>query len=977
MNSPYNMCILLLAILFNTQASKLVEYQFGLNYGTVFYDYSLNSNHGYVSSPSVITFTDRGIYFRNKNDMINIKQFVIPDHMSVLLWVLPSWSLGYIYYQYKTDSIRIYLKASYQDIGLQAESTKYLYDDKSFTNGVWGLILIRKTFNKYSLRTQINKSVELDSIGSTNLAIGGTTKHNSFKGYVWYFAVFDEIIDPDIYYSTTHVNTCLFGNCNNCKLAFIDPTYGTVCLSNEILPHKDANSKSCSDKKYGCSNSHKYDCVCTSNSCLYNIASKIPDCKDLVDTTSCIEPLVKRDEYCCPEKCESCDSSKNCLTCLDPMRIVLNGECVCIDHYFGNFTDNFNTTCQECSENCVLCLNNSYCLTCKDANATAVNGTCLCNDGYYDKEVSVDLVNCQQCMSVCGKCNGSSYCLTCTHENAEAVDGVCLCNDGYYDKEVLVDLINCQECSLGCKTCTDLLICTECLDVNAIIVDGYCVCKPGMYGTVSSVSSVSGCDLCHLDCTECINYDYCTKCSNPKTYALDGVCFCKDHYYKLPKEPLVTCSPCNEDCKTCTDSTLCTECNSKYAVPYNSQGCQCKQSYFNTTSLTKYSSCQKCENLCQTCSSLEYCTECSGNNTQMVSNKCTCLPGYYYPGSPSTDCKFCTDYRVAETCRLNCAKGTGWYKGQCEKCKDYCVECDDNLMCLECASGMQIVNGLCECFKAEVIIDGKCEPKYFNVSMSIGINNEIGLEFSEETEILLGNKDFKLYFFGDRQEVEVGGTNFKSYLIKQTKFESFLQATQVDIEINKVVYSTENSQLNDYELKGYFIATPLTPFAAAIKSTTKSVMTVTFASAMVSNPAACWILINTIQIIAYMPLTLLDYPSNILDFIQAIGDYSIIPNFMPKILNKDSSSQPIKRLQKSGIKSSVFWVNAGPNTIILLLYIALSPFIYLGSKLPYTHEKCQEMLNSFKYNLFIRFWTETYLEFGLFSLIQIESVIAK
>ena len=96
---------------------------------------------------------------------------------------------------------------------------------------------------------------------------------------------------------------------------------------------------------------------------------------------------------------------------------------------------------------------------------------------------------------------------------------------------------------------------------------------------------------------------------------------------------------------------------------------------------------------------------------------------------------------------------------------------------------------------------------------------------------------------------------------------------------------------------------------------------------------------------------------------------------MKEIFDSDSTSKPIEREQRSGIESSVLWINIGPNTLLFILYIVLIPFVLIGTKIPYISDRCYVFLENYKFSFFIRFWIQVYLDFGIFSLIQIHSVI--
>ena len=50
------------------------------------------------------------------------------------------------------------------------------------------------------------------------------------------------------------------------------------------------------------------------------------------------------------------------------------------------------------------------------------------------------------------------------------------------------------------------------------------------------------------------------------------------------------------------------------------------------------------------------------------------------------------------------------------------------------------------------------------------------------------------------------------------------------------------------------------------------------------------------------------------------------------------------------------------------------PILFIGSKVRILRETCKNLIDNYKFSIFIRFWLESYLELGLFSLIQTGSV---
>ena len=70
---------------------NIIEYRFGYNLGTVFYDFSLNGYHGKNSFPESIIPTDRGIFLTQNSQAWVEGSFsktfeILPDSYSIILW---------------------------------------------------------------------------------------------------------------------------------------------------------------------------------------------------------------------------------------------------------------------------------------------------------------------------------------------------------------------------------------------------------------------------------------------------------------------------------------------------------------------------------------------------------------------------------------------------------------------------------------------------------------------------------------------------------------------------------------------------------------------------------------------------------------------------------------------------------------------------------------------------------------------------
>jgi hypothetical protein len=93
-----NKLLFLNLLCYKVFSNKLVEYKFGINYGQVFFDYSLNGLNAVNGDSSKsnnldTTATDRGAFFRDNKNIIslppndwNTSSFLLPSTFTINIW---------------------------------------------------------------------------------------------------------------------------------------------------------------------------------------------------------------------------------------------------------------------------------------------------------------------------------------------------------------------------------------------------------------------------------------------------------------------------------------------------------------------------------------------------------------------------------------------------------------------------------------------------------------------------------------------------------------------------------------------------------------------------------------------------------------------------------------------------------------------------------------------------------------------------
>ncbi|KAL4497905.1 hypothetical protein ABPG72_014762 [Tetrahymena utriculariae] len=115
----------------------------------------------------------------------------------------------------------------------------------------------------------------------------------------------------------------------------------------------------------------------------------------------------------CADNCQICDSSQpfKCQVCLPNTNRILNaqtGNCYCQGGYFQNQS---SSVCSQCDQSCKTCFNSSKnCLSCNDPLKILQGSTCVCQESYFQIEPTGF---CQKCSSNCLKCSDSNSCTKC------------------------------------------------------------------------------------------------------------------------------------------------------------------------------------------------------------------------------------------------------------------------------------------------------------------------------------------------------------------------------------------------------------------------------------------------------------------------------------------------------------------------------------------------------------------------------------
>lgn len=139
----------------------------------------------------------------------------------------------------------------------------------------------------------------------------------------------------------------------------------------------------------------------------------------------------------CKTTCYTCENSYNCTSCNDAVtnRILLNGDCICKEKFFGS-------SCTACDISCKTCTGAAT--TCTSCNSTAFRvldsntNECMCMNNYVSDGLAEE---CEPCHFSCQNCvyTDKNNCTTCSdsaHRELSTPSDTCVCKIQYYSDGV-------------------------------------------------------------------------------------------------------------------------------------------------------------------------------------------------------------------------------------------------------------------------------------------------------------------------------------------------------------------------------------------------------------------------------------------------------------------------------------------------------------------------------------------------------------
>ena len=729
----------------------------------------------------------------------------------------------------------------------------------------------------------------------------------------------------------------------------------------------------------------------------------------LVSVNSCVQ---------CYSECATCSQADLCVTCV-ATKASPNGSqvCTCDPGYWGTAPLVLSSSCVKCYLECDTCNQADICLRCISGNASpsATQG-CTCHPGYGGTSPLVLANSCTlcnaECSAECSTCDQGNLCLTCISANAvpSSCQG-CICTAGYWGAAPLTSPSSCVQCYEECASCSQATACLSCIAENAApSASGVCTCDAGYWGT-APLTSATSCQKCYSECKTCVGDMLCMSCvAISASPSATGGCTCNSGYWGVsPLSSTASCSPCDDQCITCNSQNICLECDLANASPVDSagMGCECNPGYYQDSST---STCLECPEFCKTCIDNSTCIVCNVTSSNPNTNgtcscpffsvetdySCVCGYGYYMDdagifscnpchascstcrGKSDSDCILCAgllSFDQNNKCSV-CPEGKYDNNSVCEDCNIYCATCSDYDICLSCSDANKTINET-----------GSCVNRFYanlTVEMVSGFNT-LNVTFSDIPSRQLTASDFTITIPGETPSVSRFTTTNMTECSLQLSFPHKIpKGLEINITISSQLYSSSNIELSTYLLQGSLFAyNPLNSLstveliANSSSSAAKLSMCIAIGNAIVSNPAASWVIVNNLQLISYLPLNSNPLTPNLQRFCTSMGSYNVIPNYFQYVFDPNSTSAPYTEASNYGLSSSVFWINMGSDMTGITAIIIIFPVIFILSKIRVQRisEKASKYLQNYRYSVFLRFFIQTYLDLGIFALVQLISVI--
>lgn len=409
-----------------------------------------------------------------------------------------------------------------------------------------------------------------------------------------------------------------------------------------------------------------------------------------------------------------------------------------------------------------------------------------------------------------------------------------------------------------------------------------------------------------------------------------------------------------DSCDLCPSTNLC--------IPL----CEINEYYDLTTK-----KCLDCSSSCDSgCKNDTYCSLCADD----YCNKCSS-----FKANSCTECIF--SYEVQNNLCYPCA-GNQYFSSQtltCQKCPDLCTSCSSKSSCTNCQENSSLNNShLCECNKG-FSYTTSCIRNTFKASLMVNDHNEITIIFDENLQNTLDAKCLNIIVDGKITEFELIKNSKSVYVVIPILDGNINSDAVVNVKGVCEIVSENNALFMDiyYQAKLFVSAEYYNTYKLKKKAKKAREMSKAGASAGVAaalglsffnlDPTSFFDFMNTAEM--FVASFLMNNTLNLVlsEFLLGLRIGDLLPDFYNYILPENGGIFMTKKLEKMGMGTNLFWVNAKPEITSLVVSIAILIFVLIISSCSWCKVKLASFRSSFQYSFFLRFWLQTYFELLLVS----------
>lgn len=275
----------------------------------------------------------------------------------------------------------------------------------------------------------------------------------------------------------------------------------------------------------------------------------------------------------------------------------------------------------------------------------------------------------------------------------------------------------------------------------------------------------------------------------------------------------------------------------------------------------------------------------------------------------------------------------------------------------------------------------------FSWDVSVNELNILSISFDKMLDVILEESDFQISLSNSiNYGFSFSHITNSSYKLSITSDETILPETQITLDVLKNNLRSNDSYYFDYSSKTlnlFYVYKAFESYQAigSAINNSKPFVQATASSAVLSGvvnkPSKLWSVMSCTDLIAYLPLSSVNYSDNLNLFFASFGSLQVFPNPFQYILTISNASEPYYQASKYGFETSYILYNSGILLSNFILSVSLIPVFYISQKVTKNRVGiwCKKMLGKYKFSYFLRFAIEAYLDLGLLALIEIKSVI--